>query len=273
MYYLGELVEFKEKNKDKPNYARVGVLGAGTVYLGQQTVKSSVPRLLGVRLESHSTSKSRAKEILKSGGWLDPSKGGTGAGKAMGHEGFVERSKKYVHITGTHPDSRLNFLPITKPVANPYYRKLQRGMYRGLVGEEIKNPKEMAVGIAKGFAGIKGRSLYIGGTDDYFRNNFIPDPDDVALKTDKAIKVYGNRFSATKAAIKETGLLKLIKANPKRVLSGAVILGVGSALTARNAKKTIDALNPHKEIVTVKSSIRKGKVVKGYRRKNTKRRK
>lgn len=40
--------------------------------------------------------------------------------------------------------------------------------------------------------------------------------------------MYGNRAKATLATIKKEGVVKLIKANPKRVIAGAGILAVGS---------------------------------------------
>ena len=86
-----------------------------------------------------------------------------------------------------------------------------------------------------------GRSLYVGGSDDYFKNNFKADPDDMlAMKTNKQVKVFGNRFAATADAIKREGLGNLMKANKGRVAAGLGILAAGGAATgylANEARK------------------------------------
>lgn len=72
------IAEFKKEDKKNVGKGLAYLGGAGIA--GQQAVRSGVPRLLGVRLESHSTSRKNAKEILKSG-YLDPNKGGLASAK------------------------------------------------------------------------------------------------------------------------------------------------------------------------------------------------
>lgn len=93
IHFLGSTnIEFKKEKKSKvKGIAYLG--GAGIV--GQQTVRSGIPRLLGVRLESHSTSKKAAKEIIKGGGFLDPSRGGEGVTKDL--VSAVANSKNSFH--------------------------------------------------------------------------------------------------------------------------------------------------------------------------------
>lgn len=240
----------KKKKRDITN----GVANlAATGYLGQQTIRSGIPRLLGVRLESHSTSKKNAKEILKNGGWLDPNKGGTGASKAVNAKDYIKNSKNYVHLTGRHADDNYAKRDTLKDLI---HRKRQRALYRGVTGEDIdtKDLGKVARNVIKGLTG-KGKTLYLGGSDEYFNKNFIPDPDDVALKTSNKIRVQGNRASATLEALKREGVSKLVKANPKRALAGAAILTVGSGLTAISAKDTYNSFNPNSK-------------VKGFSRKN-----
>jgi len=231
MFYLADFKQRKE-NKNKDTLKTIG-----GIYLGQQTIRSGLPRALGVRLESHSTSKKNAREILKNGGFLDPNKGGTGEGKILQDidigDSWANRSKNRVFLTGIHKDRLPEFrkesgrLP---EILHPLMRKLQRANYRGIYSEKvIKNasgvtPKTFFSGVT----GLGGRSLYVGGSDKYFNSNFRPDLDDpISLVTDKKTKVFGNRASATVDAIKREGLGNLIKDNPKRVLSGLGILGAG----------------------------------------------
>lgn len=152
-----------------------------------------------------------------------------------------------------------------------------------------------------GLLGV-GKTLYLPGTDDYFNNTdrFKYDIDDPfgnpfkmqkalqseqggmggnALKTKEKVRAFGNRFSATKYLLKKEGdgnilkgAKKLIKANPKRALAGAAILGLGGAASATLVKKGINKIKendkPQKRIIKVKSSIRNGKIIKGFNRLN-----
>lgn len=116
----------------------------------------------------------------------------------------------------------------------------------------------------KGLNGA-GKSLYLGGSDDYFNKNFIPDPDDVyAMKASNKIKVHGNRASATLEALKREGggsrlkgIAKLIKANPKRALAGIAMLGAGGLVTGNLVKAAYNNLSPNDG--KVKGFMRKSK--------------
>ena len=50
------------------------------------------------------------------------------------------------------------------------------------------------------------KKFCISGTDSYFNTKFIPDADDIALKSPEKIKVYNNRFSSMIAGLKKFGL-------------------------------------------------------------------
>lgn len=285
------------QERKKKSKARAAAELAGAGALGVQSVRSGVPRLLDVRLESHSTTKKTANNILKNGGWLDPNYGGTGASNAVGDKGYISSSKNYVHITGRHggghpivgskayevkPDgTRVEMPEKTKytqasknPVENVIRRKAQRALYRGIAGENLQNVSELGgmgvlkkVGslIAGGATGAKGRTLYVGGSDKFFDQNFIPDPDDVALKSSQKVKVYGNRFSATGAAIKREGLLNLMGQNKGRVAAGAAILGAGGYGAYRIGKNALNSLTG--KDTEVKPFYRGGKLVRGFKRK------
>jgi hypothetical protein len=69
----------KDEDDRRSRIEKATVTGLGAAYVGQQTIRSGVPRLLGVRLESHSTSNKNAAEILKNGGILDPARSGSNA--------------------------------------------------------------------------------------------------------------------------------------------------------------------------------------------------
>lgn len=62
----------------------------------------------------------------------------------------------------------------------------------------------------------KTKRFCIPGIDSYFNQNFIPDCDDLALKSTKPVRVYNNRFSAMVAGLKKFGL-KGMKENKSRV--------------------------------------------------------
>lgn len=318
------LAEFKkEKEKKKRDLVKgIYYLGASG-YAGQQTIRSSIPRLLGVRLESHSTSNKTAKEILKNGGILDPSKSGSGAIRSLdsfeGANGVTQTSqaKNKVYITGIHKDANkksLGFIELDPkkedPLTQVLNRKDQRVGYRAqstIDWDDINKDQPKITRLVKEIEDLKdinpdlkyqkekelvklrsdtimrtqkarikgafkalllpttGRSLYIGGSDEYFNKNFKPDFDDVrAMYSNNEIKVYGNRASATLEALKREGsgnrlkgVTKLIKANPKRFLAGLAMLGIGSGVTAASAKVAYDKLNINNG--KVKSHTRKNK--------------
>jgi hypothetical protein len=312
----------KKKSKSREK-AEAGAKLVGAGWLGQKAVRSGLPRLLGVRLESHSTSNKNAKEILKNGGFIDPEKSGSGAIRSLetmqGIDGVtdINKAKNKVYITGLHRDAvskeitdmmgRKTRLGDNGPIKNVLTRGDMRRGYRAQAEMDWdKIDKAGAKGYAEGYersmkdfpgnesyakqAGnvdrayaaqeervrqargsvfnpSKGRSLYIGGSDEFFNTNFKPDFDDpAAMYSDKKVKVYGNRFSATGAAIKREGLLKLMSKNKGRVAAGAAILGVGGYGAYRLGKSAVNTLTGRNE-VEVKPFYRRGKLVDGFKRK------
>lgn len=288
--------EKEDKKTNKKNYIKgVGSIGAGA-YVGQQTVRSGVPRLLGVRLESHSTSRKNAKDILKNGGWLDPNLSGTKSTSILNdlNEIGLGTDSKWannkVYITGIHKDAK----NLGNPLSNVLFRMDQRRGYRAQ-GEidwnkldrdaendptvkrardiwekskseySEKNYKQTKLGVkqvkriqetAKNLIiPGKGRSLYVGGTDEFFNSNFKPDVDDLrAMYSDKKVRVFGNRASATINALKKGGLKGVIS-NPKRNLAGAAMLIGGGLLTKKLVDNGIKELSDGK----VEAHRRKGK--------------
>jgi len=101
----------------------------------------------------------------------------------------------------------------------------------------------------------------------------IPDDDDLALKSSKKVKVFGNRFAAVRDTLNRygkgnyiKGAARLMGANKSRVAAGLGILGAGGLATAYLGKKTMESFG------NVKSYNRKsksGKIVKvnSYKRK------
>jgi hypothetical protein len=313
MYYLSNFsknnnsLNNAENNKNQRNKLKgIGQLAAAG-YIGQKTVRSSIPRILGVRLESHSTSNERAKEILKGGGYIDPNKSGSSAIRSL--EGLedvpgvtpVAKAKNKVYITGVHKkagkrsmglllpdDDPLSEDPLTQVLKRADRRRGYRAQslvdwdaldkeksfselkdinkeikklentpkaktpeYFDLIQKRARLIEERGLNIQKarvkasieGLLPWKGRSLYIGGSDEFFNKNFKPDFDDVrALYSDKKVKVFGNRAAATLDAIRREGLPKLIKGNPKRVLAGAAILAGGGLASQKLVKEALQNL-------------------------------
>lgn len=110
--------------------------------------------------------------------------------------------------------------------------KNQLAIRRQILEDTPQYKKAKAKLTSRGLAsGIFGKSLYVGGSDDFYKTNFTPDIDMpfLAMKTDKPLKVHGSRASATIAAIKREGLGNLMKANKGRVAGGIALTGVGLA--------------------------------------------
>ena len=372
-YLFSNFAKSNKKDKEpKRNLRKGSTLLVASGVIGQQTLRSGIPRLLGVRLESHSTNRKNAKEVLKNGGILDPNKGGSGATKDLTNttkakygadtydtrkakEGkeFLTRAKNSIYITGkndatTNASNNVssNLRGFWKtPIGQSIYKKGQRAFYRGqssldidrdeienqvkqwrnsedtkkrltdtkeklknnlkalsknkkdkrllskdwqspeLLKSRIKNSQNEIRNINSGVVQRKlltdtaiekkktkaitqellgkGKSLYIGGGDEYFNKNFVPDPDDaIALKTNKPIKVSGSRAGATLDALKREGggsrlkgVAKLVKANPNRSLTGAGIVLGGGLVTAKLGQ------------AAYRNLITDGKV-KGHTRKN-----
>jgi hypothetical protein len=217
--------------------AKIGVAGL----IGKAALDSGVPRLLGVRLERHSTSRKTAKSILRSGGVVDPNYGGSGAiGHATGTgytEAFKRDLKKYAYVSGAHPKgghTKLNRI-LNNPAGHALYRKGQAAYYRNLAGNPpgMRQSKIKTAGkaVAAGL-GLQGRTLFVPGSDQSFAKGFEVDPDDaLAMRTRKKFKVYGSRASATLGQLKEKGLISSLKDNKGRVAGGAIIIGLGGAAT------------------------------------------
>jgi hypothetical protein len=229
------LIQFNKKQEEKVKGALQ--IGAGG-YIAKQSISSGVPRALGVRIESHTTSRSKAKKILSENGFLDPKYGGTGAAVGAGPD-FVKRSTGYVHITGVHEGHYGKRIPEQLAPFAPLYRAIQRRIYK----TSADNPSLKGIEIAANIIGPKrnARTLYVGGSDKYFYENFEPDPDDLAIKSKKPIKVHPSKLAATLDTLnregggnKWKGARKLMKANPKRVGVGLAILA-GGGLAAKRA--------------------------------------
>jgi len=298
----------KEQKQENKNKIFKDIQDAAKIYggasLGLTGLRSGIPRALGVRLESHSTNKKAAKEILKNGGYIDLDKSGELTGSVMPDYG-----RKLWFVTGKHSaDKTPGELGL---LLKSSLRKLFRGqssmpkdeledllkynMYKkvGTLKAQADNtPKEMKDKLLyqyqKAFPNVKiekfediydnpvklwreyqrtkkqdidteglekklknkvsnpftGRSLYIGGGDEFFKNNFIPDVDmpGLAMATDKRLKLSGNRASATIEAIKREGLGNLMSKNKGRVAAGLGILGGTGYLGTKLIKSGIEGI-------------------------------
>lgn len=203
----------------------------------------------------------------------------------------VPGSYSYTHVTDNVAEAFEDKAKRLQDIENVARGKTGIYVAKKPVNNLLAQTGKFLKGIPIGLTGLVGSTLYVPGTDEYFNNTnrFRFDPDDPfgpppflgqgnALKSKESVKVYGNRFSATKDLIKQEGdgnlikgAKKLIAANKGRAGAGAAILGVGSLATLGLGKLALDALKPRPEFVNVKSSIREGKVVKSYKRKNIKR--
>lgn len=224
---------------------------AGGGYLAYKGLSHGLPRALGIRTEYHITSKENAALIEKSGNQLLPKCGGqNGWSKKVKSDKFVKNSTGYVHITGTHAkhkDFISNKLPkFMQPFARTLRRNTQKLLYKTVGNVDINELrakfKEGTIKkkeLLKFYLNVFKKNLFnnntkkfcIPGIDSYFNKNFVPDSDDIALKSTKPVKVYKNRLSAMIAGLKQFGL-KGIKENKSRVMAGIGILslGLGSGL-------------------------------------------
>jgi hypothetical protein len=105
------IAQFKDSDKadKKSNVGKkiggVALLG-GSAAIGTQSIRSGLPRALGIRLEQHGTSRKAAANIIKEG-YLDPGYGGTLEGVTSSMKlpkEFLERSKGYTFLSGKNPD-------------------------------------------------------------------------------------------------------------------------------------------------------------------------
>ncbi len=111
----------------------MALLGSLTL-VAKQSIDSGIPRLLGVRLEQHGTSKKAAKNIIKEG-FLNPAYGGSEGGVTTSMKlpkEFLDRSAGHTFISGknsSHP-----FWSDRNPLSSIYdvvTRKIQVLGYRG----------------------------------------------------------------------------------------------------------------------------------------------
>lgn len=250
-----KLIEFNKSEESKNNKVKGSVQLIGGLGLTQQGIRSGLPRTLGIRLESHSTSRKAAKEILKNKGILDPNKGGTGASRL--DDSWAKDAKGRVYITGKHPEGLDQKIKqdtprvLDNPIFDRFQSKVQRASYRGQGGKSTLG----LLDIISGGTGIKGRSLYLGGGDSFYKQKFIPAPDDYAMISNSPIQVYGNRFKATLAGLQEEGggnaikgARKLMAANKGRVGAGLALLGTGVGTGSYLVSKGIQELNPDNKV-------------------------
>ena len=214
-------------NKDKKTKA-IGILqlGAGVTAL-YKSIEHGLPRALGIRTEYHVSPKENAELIKEAGYILDPTFGGKNGmsgkfGTQIYKQKFTQNSQGYVHITGINSSSkpRLGF-DCPKGLLQTINRKEQVSRYKSY---------------SKG-----SKRFCIPGIDSYFDKNFIPDPDEFALKSTNKIKCYKNRLSAMIGGLKEFGL-KGIKENKGRAALGAAIIIAGICASIILIKKGIEKL-------------------------------
>ena len=217
---------------------------AGGACLGYQGIKHGLPRTLGIRIEYHTTNNKNAAAIKQAGNFLDPAFGGiNGCSGRVNNEGFVENSKNFIHITGMNPDGHKDKMHkiiqrfLMKPAAT-IYRKVQCCLYQTVGNFEqqeinqIKNKNNFQKAfwytkkIASAFLNNKTTKFCIPGIDSYFNSEFVPDNNDIALKSSKKVKVYNNRFSAMLAGLEQFGI-KGIKENKSRAAFGLATLSLG----------------------------------------------
>ena len=222
------------------------VKGAGCIaaggYVGYKGVEHGLPRVFGIRTEYHTTSKENAELIKKAGNILDPKFGGkNGWGKKVECEHFLRNSKNYVHITGIHEQEK--HLPVPKKFVDfirAPHRKFSCIMYKFVGNNDMESlvntsPKEAPKKILKTmFSNIfkpnQTKRFCIPGIDSYFNKEFIPDTDDIALKSSKPIKAFNNRLSAMFEGIKKFGLQGM-KENKGRVAAGIGLTSLAAFLS------------------------------------------
>lgn len=297
-YFIGEFAKKESDNNKKTNRLLGGAQVATGGLLLHEGYKQGFPRALGVRLESHSTGRKEARDIMKQGGYLDPNQMGKTTGKAM--DGIYDKNQKYTFITGAHPSKvreakgldrivapllRMNYRTTGGMSSSARTYALQRGNLKniannrkmgnvyndnqikqlnGLYGTNYKNSEELyddLNNLVRKFPSnkkldkemsnafllnkLKGKSLYTGGSDDYFRKNFTPDEDmpTLAMKSSGRVKVARTRGGAVYDAIKREGLVNLIKKSPKsRIALGATVLGTTGLGGGYLIKKGVDNL-------------------------------
>lgn len=92
----------------------------------------------------------------------------------------------------------------------------------------------------------KSKTFYIGGSDKFFNEYFVPDTNDFALKTDKPLRVFRTKIGAIIDAIKKEGLSG-IKQNKTRVATGLIVGGACLYAGYKLIKKGINKLKSNKK--------------------------
>ena len=228
---------------------------AGGTYLGFQGIKHGLPRALGLRTEYHTTNKTNADLIKKAGNILDPAFGGkNGWAEKSGLNSYIKHSQNYIHITGLHKDN-IGTKPLLGKFTAPlrmFYRKTQCLMYKTFGNIDIKKfqkyflegdkkafIKNMVKELKNSILHNRTKKFCISGTDSYFNTKFIPDADDIALKSAEKIKVYNNRFSSMIAGLKKFGLSGM-KENKSRVAFGVGLLSLGTYSAVKLIQKGVN---------------------------------
>ena len=228
---------------------------AGGTYLGFQGIKHGLPRALGLRTEYHTTNKTNADLIKKAGNILDPAFGGkNGWAEKSGLNSYIKHSQNYIHITGLHKDN-IGTKPLLGKFTAPlrmFYRTAQCLMYKTfgnidtkkfekyfVEGDKKAFIKNMVKELKNSILHNRTKKFCISGTDSYFNTKFIPDADDIALKSAEKIKVYNNRFSSMIAGLKKFGLSGM-KENKSRVAFGVGLLSLGTYSAVKLIQKGVN---------------------------------
>ena len=224
----------------------------GGSYIGYKCLEHGLPRSLGIRIENHTTLNENALLIKQSGNILDPACGGkNGFAAFIPKKNYIENSKNYVHITGIKGNSefakfinkKFKNINILTSAYRTYSRNFTGEMYR-LVGNGLQQyGKNLAPAVLNRILHNKTKRFYVPGIDSYFNANFVSDSDDwLAMKTDKKLKVYNNRFEAMLSGVKTFGL-KGIRENKSRFIFGIGLLLTGAYAAINLVLKGIKHLN------------------------------
>ena len=168
-----------------------------------------------------------------------------------------ERPDILNNITSNKWYKRLTETPLYD-VARAGYRKAQRLIYRTTsifdlksIDEMMTNPEilEKQFGTRTKILGSikdilfsrKAKTFYVGGSDSYFNNNFIPDSSDFALKTDKCVKVAKTKVGAIFDALKRDGLSGITQ-NKTRVAAGILITAALGSASYKLIKKGLEKM-------------------------------
>lgn len=278
----------QQRTDNKNSRIKGGMQIAAGGYLASKAVTSGLRRMLGIRIEEHTTTSKNARDIIKGGCILDPKFGGSGF--SVLDEDFLDESKNYIHITGMPKDLKARILshaeesgvkmdeatikkmdkafsPFSKGCITASYRKIQKFSYRCKMNkvetlEQMKKqgvlddvfvsefiPAKMTLpNVLNILFGIKSKTFYIPGDEEYFNKNFIEDASDFALKTDKPLKVCRTKIGAMFEGLKNHGLSGM-KQNKTRVAAGVAIFAALSFVSYKLIKSGTEKLKNAKETV------------------------